>query len=136
VEQATDHLNLRDFDRGALAAHEQLVRRLAEEAAASDPRARVEVEVVEAYRNMREYLRQHPQVVAAAEEAVRRAGLEPTLSFVRGGTDGSRLSARGLPTPNIFTGGEDLHSRHEWICVADMGVAVATIVHLAQIWAE
>jgi tripeptide aminopeptidase len=134
--EATVHLNLRDFDLDALAAHERLVRRLAEQAVASEPRARAEIEVVEAYRNMREYLREHPQVVAAAEEAVRRAGYEPTLTFVRGGTDGSRLSARGLPTPNIFTGGEDFHSRHEWICVADMGAAVATIVHLAQIWAE
>jgi tripeptide aminopeptidase len=134
--EATVHLNLRDFDRDALAEHEQLVHRLAAEAVASEPRARVEIEVVEAYRNMHEYLREHPRVVAAAKEAVRRAGYEPTLSFVRGGTDGSRLSARGLPTPNVFTGGEDFHSRHEWICVADMGAAVATIVHLAQIWAE
>jgi tripeptide aminopeptidase len=134
--EATVLLNLRDFDRDLLAEHERLVRRLAEEAAAAYPPARVDIEVAEAYRNMREYLRDHPRVVEAAEEAVRRAGLEPTLTFVRGGTDGSRLSARGLPTPNVFTGGEDFHSRHEWICVADMGAAVATIVHLAQIWAE
>jgi len=134
--EATVLLNLRDFDRDLLAEHERLVRNLAEGAAARYPQARVEVEVVEAYRNMKEYLKDHPHVVDAAEEAVRRAGLEPTLTFVRGGTDGSRLSARGLPTPNIFTGGEDFHSRHEWICVADMGAAVATIIHLAQIWAE
>jgi tripeptide aminopeptidase len=133
---ATVLLNLRDFDRGTLAEHERLVRRLAEEAAAEYPAARVEIEVTEAYRNMRDYLRDHPRVVEAAKEAIRRAGLEPTLTFVRGGTDGSRLSARGLPTPNVFTGGEDFHSRHEWICVADMGAAVATIVHLAQIWGE
>jgi tripeptide aminopeptidase len=134
--EATVHLNLRDFDLDALAAHERLVRRLASEAVESEPRATAELHVFEAYRNMREYLREHPQVVAAAKEAVRRAGHKPTLTFARGGTDGSRLSARGLPTPNIFTGGEDFHSLHEWICVADMGAAVATIVHLAQIWAE
>jgi tripeptide aminopeptidase len=134
--EATVLLNLRDFDRDLLAEHERLVRQLAEDAARPYPPARVEIEVVEAYRNMKEYLREHPGVVEAAEEAVRRAGLEPTLTFVRGGTDGSRLSARGLPTPNVFTGGEDFHSRHEWICVADMGAAVATIIHLAQIWAE
>jgi tripeptide aminopeptidase len=134
--EATVLLNLRDFDRDKLAEHERLVRRLAEEATMKYPPARVEIEVTEAYRNMREYLREHPRVVEAAKEAVRRAGLEPTLTFVRGGTDGSRLSARGLPTPNVFTGGEDFHSRHEWICVADMGAAVATIIHLAQIWAE
>jgi tripeptide aminopeptidase len=85
---------------------------------------------------MKDYLREHPRVVEAAQEAVRRAGVEPTLAFIRGGTDGAMLSARGLPTPNIFTGGQDFHSRHEWICVADMGSAVATIVHLAQVWAE
>ena len=85
---------------------------------------------------MKEFLKDHPQVIEAAQEAVRRAGLEPTMQFVRGGTDGSRLSERGLPTPNIFTGGEDFHSRHEWICLADMGAAVATILHLAQVWAE
>jgi tripeptide aminopeptidase len=136
AEQATVRLLLRDFDRDLLAGHEQLVRRLADEAAAAHPGARVEVDVRETYRNMKEYLRDHPRVVRAAEEAVRRAGLEPRLTFVRGGTDGSELSARGLPTPNLFTGGDDFHSRHEWICVADMGAAVATIVHLAQVWAE
>jgi tripeptide aminopeptidase len=134
--EATVLLNLRDFDRDRLGEHERLVRRLADEAAGAYPPATVEIEVVEAYRNMKEYLRDHPHVVEAAKEAVRRAGVEPTVTFVRGGTDGSRLSARGLPTPNVFTGGEDFHSRHEWICIADIGAAVATIVHLAQVWAE
>ena len=135
-ETTTVQLILRDFDRDALAGHEQLVRRLAEEAVAAHPGAGVEITIVESYRNMKDYLRDHPHVVEAAEEAVRRAGLEPTLAFIRGGTDGAQLSARGLPTPNIFTGGADFHSRHEWLCVADMGAAVATIVHLAQVWAE
>ena len=92
--------------------------------------------MVEQYRNMKQYLREHPRVVEAAREAVRRAGLEPRMRIIRGGTDGSRLSERGLPTPNLFTGGHDYHSRYEWICVQDMGAAVATIVHLAQVWAE
>ena len=135
-ERTTVRVLLRDFDRDLLAGHEQLVRRLAEEAVAAHPGARVEIDVVEQYLNMKAYLRDHPRVVEAAVEAVRRAGLEPKLTFVRGGTDGAVLSARGLPTPNIFTGGEDFHSRHEWICVADMGAAVQTIVQLAQIWAE
>jgi len=135
-EKTTVRVLLRDFDRDLLAEHEQLVRRLAEEAVAAHPGARVEIVVVEQYLNMKEYLRDHPRVVEAAEEAVRRAGVEPRRTFIRGGTDGSVLSARGLPTPNIFTGGDDFHSRHEWICVADMGAAVRTIVELAQIWAE
>jgi hypothetical protein len=76
----------------------------------------------------------HYDVVGAGDESkVRHAGLEPELQFVRGGTDGSRLSERDLPTPNIFTGGHDFHLCHEWICVADVRAAVATIVHLAQV---
>lgn len=134
--EATVLLNLRDFERDALVTQEQLVRRLAEAAAGRFPGSSAEIDVVEAYANMKEHLRDHPHVLTAAEEAVRRAGLEPRTTFIRGGTDGSRLSERGLPTPNIFTGAEDIHSRHEWICVADMGAAVATIIHLAQHWAR
>ena len=85
---------------------------------------------------MKEYLRDIPRALEAAEEAIRRAGLEPVRHSIRGGTDGAMLSERGLPTPNIFTGGHDYHSRREWICVADMGAAAATVVHLAQVWAE
>ena len=70
------------------------------------------------------------------EEAVRRVGLEPRRTAIRGGTDGSALTEMGLPTPNIFTGGHDAHSEREWICVEDMGLAAATVVELAQIWAE
>ncbi len=136
VEQATVTLILRDFDEGELARHEQLVRRLAQEAVEGKVNARAEVSVRRQYRNMIEYLRREPRAVAAAEEAIRRAGLEPKKTLVRGGTDGSRLSEKGLPTPNIFTGGHEYHSRREWICVQDMGAAVATIVHLAGIWAE
>ena len=81
-------------------------------------------------------LEQHPQIVANLEEAVRRVGLEPKLTSIRGGTDGSALTAMGLPTPNIFTGGHDVHSEREWICVEDMGLASATVVELVQVWAE
>jgi tripeptide aminopeptidase len=135
-DEARVNLILRDFELDGVAAHERLIRDLADRAAAAYPGARVEVEVTQTYLNMKEYLRDHPHVVEAAREAVRRAGLEPETHSVRGGTDGSRLSEMGLPTPNIFTGGEDFHSRHEWLCVADMGAAVATLVHLVQIWAE
>lgn len=135
-ERAVVSMNLRDFDQATLAEHERLIRRLAHQAVAAYPGSSVEIEVVQPYRNMKEYLRDHPHVIAATEEAIRRAGLEPILSYVRGGTDGARLSQLGLPTPNLFTGQQDIHSRHEWIAVADMGAAVATIVHLAQIWAQ
>ncbi|MGH3104866.1 MAG: peptidase T [Gaiellaceae bacterium] len=129
-------LIIRDFDEEKLAGHETLVRHLAEEAAATDPRASVEIAVKRQYRNMKAYLSEHPRAVEAADEAIRRAGLEPKSSLIRGGTDGARLSELGLPTPNLFTGGHEYHSLREWICVQDMGAAVATIVHLVQIWAE
>lgn len=135
-DRVTIAMNLRDFDGEELADHERLVRDLAARAVAAFPGSSVEIEVVEPYRNMKEYLADHPHVVEAAKEAVRRTGLTPIGGFVRGGTDGSRLSQMGLPTPNLFTGQHDIHSLHEWICVADMGAATETIVHLLAVWAE
>jgi tripeptide aminopeptidase len=136
TESCTVSVILRDHDEGRLAGHEALMQQLADEAAAAVPGSHVEIAVKRQYRNMKEYLRDHPQVVAAAEEAIRRAGIEPLRTIIRGGTDGARLSERGLPTPNLFTGGHAYHSRREWICVPDMGSAAETIVHLVQIWAE
>jgi tripeptide aminopeptidase len=126
----------RDFDPAKLDEHVALLRRLADELAAEEPRARVTVEVEESYRNMRETIDRHPEILAAAQEAVRRAGLEPSIGAIRGGTDGSVLTAKGLPTPNIFTGGNEYHSVREWISVQDMAAAAATLVELAQVWAE
>jgi tripeptide aminopeptidase len=136
AEQARCVLILRDHDWGLLQQHEALTRRLAEEAAARFPGSSVELTVKEQYRNMKEFIDRDPRVMAAAEEAYRREGLEPKRVAIRGGTDGSRLSERGLPTPNLFTGGHDYHSRREWVCVRDMGSAAAVVVHLAQVWAE
>jgi tripeptide aminopeptidase len=85
---------------------------------------------------MRAALDQQPEILAAAEEAIRRVGLEPLRTAIRGGTDGSMLTEKGLPTPNIFTGGQQAHSEREWICVEDMGLAAATVVELAKVWAE
>jgi tripeptide aminopeptidase len=134
VESCRVEVILRDFDEDELAGHEQLVRRLAEEAAAGRGGS-VEVEVTRSYSNMKRFITD-PRIVEAAEEAIRRAGLEPKREIIRGGTDGARLSEKGLPCPNLSTGGHDYHSRREWICVPDMGAATATIVHLAQVWAE
>jgi tripeptide aminopeptidase len=113
-----------------------IVRDFANEVAAIDPRARVDFETHRQYLNMKDFLKDVPHVVEAAHEAARRAGCEPFASFSRGGTDGSRLTEKGLPTPNIFTGMHEFHSRREWVCVHDMGAAAATVVHLAQVWAE
>jgi tripeptide aminopeptidase len=126
----------RDHDDAKLEEHRELLRTLAESIVAREPRARVDVEVEENYRNMRPVLDEHPDVVAAAEQAIRRAGVEPKHTIIRGGTDGARLSERGLPTPNLFTGGQDYHSLREWSSVQDMAAAAATIVELVRIWAE
>ena len=134
--KATIRTIVRDFDDERLAEHVALLRRIAEEAVATEPRARLEIEVKHQYSNMRRFLDDHPDVSAAAEEALRREGYEPRRVPIRGGTDGSILSARGLPTPNIFTGGHEFHSVREWASVQDMASAAAVAVRLAGVWAE
>jgi tripeptide aminopeptidase len=133
---ATLRTIVRDFDDERLAEHVALLRRTAEGIVASEPRARLEIEVKHQYPNMRRYLDGHPGVSEAALEAIRREGIEPTRVPVRGGTDGSILSARGLPTPNLFTGGHEYHSVREWVSVQDMASAAAVAVRLAGVWAE
>jgi tripeptide aminopeptidase len=127
---------VRDFENDLLDQHVQLLRDIAAEVEALDPRSSIEVESSISYRNMRDELQKRPEIVSAAEEAISRIGLEPHKTAIRGGTDGSALTEKGLPTPNIFTGGQQAHSEREWICVDDMGLAAATVVELAKIWAE
>ena len=134
--EVTVHLIARDHDAGSLDEHVALLERLAREAAADDPRASVDVKVEETYRNMREVIDAQPRVVAAAEEAIRRVGIEQRHAIIRGGTDGAELSRRGLPTPNLFTGGQEYHSVREWLSVQDMAAAAATVVELVRVWAE
>lgn len=126
----------RDHDDAALEDHVATVRELAERIVGAEPRASFTLDVTEQYRNMRNVLDRHPDVVTAAEDAIRRTGIDPVPSLIRGGTDGSRLSELGLPTPNIFTGGQDYHSTREWVTVRDMGVAAATAVELLRVWGE
>jgi tripeptide aminopeptidase len=127
---------VRDFDDDKLTAHVELLRRVAEGVVASEPKARLQVEVKTQYRNMRRHLDEVPAVAAAAVEAIRAEGIEPIQAPIRGGTDGSRLSEMGLPTPNIFTGGHEYHSVREWASVQDMAAAAAVVVRLAGIWAH
>jgi tripeptide aminopeptidase len=126
----------RDFEDDLLEQHVAFLRGLAAEVAAAEPRCSIEVDSQIQYRNMRDALAEHPEIAANLEEAIRRAGLEPRRTAIRGGTDGSALTEMGLPTPNIFTGGHDAHSEREWICIEDMGLAAATVVELAKVWAE
>jgi tripeptide aminopeptidase len=135
TERASVRLIVRDFHTPALKEKEELLERLAM-AAASRYGARVEVLIEEQYRNMREVLDHHPHVVEYAREAIRRAGMAVRERPIRGGTDGSKLSFMGLPTPNIFAGEHNFHSRLEWVSAQDMEKAVEVIVNLAAIWHE
>jgi tripeptide aminopeptidase len=125
---------VRDFDDDLLREHLALLERTAREVVDSEPRARLEIDVHEQYRNMRRYLERVPNVLAAAEAAIRAEGIEPVRKPIRGGTDGSRLSEMGLPTPNVFTGGHEYHSVREWASLQDMAAAAATVVRLAEAW--
>ncbi len=136
VDRTSVKLIVRDFVTAGLKEKELLLSRLAHEAASRHPGATMQIVVEEQYRNMREILDRHPVVVEHAREAIRRAGLEPHSRPIRGGTDGSRLSFMGLPTPNLFAGEHNFHSRYEWTSVQDMEKAVEVIVNLAQVWAS
>jgi tripeptide aminopeptidase len=136
VERTAVKLIVRDFEVAGLRRTESLVDQLARAAVERYPGARVEIAIEEQYRNMREALDRHPEVVTYAKEAVLRAGLNVRSPAIRGGTDGSRLSFMGLPTPNIFAGEHNFHSRLEWVSVQDMQKAVEVIVHLCRVWEE
>ena len=127
---------VRDFDDAALDEHVRFLRTLAEEVCGAEPRCSVTIEDRVQYRNPQSVLDHHPEIVANLEEAVRRVGLEPRRTSIRGGTDGSALTEMGLPSVNVFTGGHDAHSEREWICIEDMGLAAATLVELVKVWAE
>lgn len=136
VEATSVKMLVRDFENSKLQEMERLVEQLALEAVNAWPGSSVEVNVEESYRNMKEVLDHHADVVENACEAFRRAGLEPKIEPIRGGTDGSRLSFMGLPTPNIFAGEHNFHSRYEWISTHDMHKAVDVIIELCKVWEE
>jgi tripeptide aminopeptidase len=125
---------VRDFDDSLLSRHVELLCATAQDVVDATPGASVSIDVVEQYPNMREFLEPFPEIVEHAVAAFAREGIEPVRAPIRGGTDGSVLSAKGLPTPNIFTGGHAAHSAREWVSVQDMAAAAAVIVHLAAAW--
>jgi tripeptide aminopeptidase len=135
VDRTTVRVLLRDFVTSGLREKQRLIETIAADAAAATG-TRVEFQVDEQYRNMREVLDRHPDVVERARTAIRRAGLTPIEKPIRGGTDGSRLSFMGLPTPNLFAGEHNFHSRLEWTSRQDLERAVAVIVEIARVWAE
>lgn len=136
AEKATLEFIVRDFTVEGLYAHTGTLRSIVESVVSAHPGAQYVFEVSEQYRNMKTILDQYPLVGLYAKEAIRRTGLDVREESIRGGTDGSRLSYMGLPCPNLFTGMQAIHSKKEWIGVADMEAAVETLVHLVGIWEE
>lgn len=135
-EKAVVSFIIRDFTVAGLHEKEALLKSIMEEVLKGYPNSSAEFKVQEQYRNMKEVLDQHPEVIQNALEAMGRAGLNPIQRSIRGGTDGSRLSFMGLPCPNIFAGEHAFHSKLEWVSVQDMEKAVEVIVNLAQVWEE
>jgi len=127
---------IRDFVTSKLKDYEEFLKKLAEETVAKFPGAKMEFKVNEQYRNMKEVLDKYPHVNNYAIEAMERIGIKPIMHPIRGGTDGSRLSFMGLPTPNIFAGEHSFHSQLEWVAIQDMEMAVKTIVEVAKVWEE
>jgi tripeptide aminopeptidase len=136
VEQSTIRILLRDFELSGLETKEALLRALAIETERSCPGVRVRVDVKENYRNMKEVLRAHPELTENAMEAARRAGVKPFIRPVRGGTDGSKLTFRGLPCPNIFTGGHNFHGKLEFNSRRGLEKTTETLLNLVEIYAE
>ncbi len=136
LEQATLSLIVRDFSEDGLKDKEALLQSIVDDVLASYPHSTASIAITAQYRNMKQVIDQHPHGIDYAIEAIRRTGLTPVRGSIRGGTDGSRLSAMGLPCPNIFAGEHAFHGRTEWVSVQDMEKAAETIVHLAMIWEE
>ncbi|MDH6257871.1 peptidase T [Bradyrhizobium sp. BR13661] len=136
LERATLSFIVRDFTEEGLKEKEVLLEGIVKDVMKDYPRSSYKFEVREQYRNMKQVIDRHPHILEYAIEAIRRAGLRPMRTAIRGGTDGSRLSFMGLPCPNIFAGEHAFHSRLEWVSRQDMEKAVQTIVHLAMIWEE
>jgi len=136
AEKCTIDFIIRDFETKGLQKKEDYLRTQIEELMRLYPKASFEYKVTEQYRNMKEILLLHPQLVDHAKEAIKRAGLKLKMESIRGGTDGSRLSFMGLPCPNLFAGEQAIHSKLEFISVQDMNKAVETMVHLVSIWNE
>jgi tripeptide aminopeptidase len=135
-ERAQIDFIVRDFTTEGLKSHHKRLEAIARKVIEKYPGTSVEYVTAEQYRNMKEVLDQNPQVVANAQEAIRRAGLQVKTESIRGGTDGSRLSFMGLPCPNVFTGMQGIHSKLEWIGVNDMVKAAETVIQIASIWEE
>jgi tripeptide aminopeptidase len=135
-EKSTLSILLRDFNTAGLDVLKKKLEAIIAEVQPLYPKARIELKIVESYRNMKEGVEKDPRVLDCMSEATKRAGLEPKWVPIRGGTDGSKLTEKGLPTPNIFTGGQNYHGKTEWLSVWGAEKAVEMVVNLVQVWVE
>jgi tripeptide aminopeptidase len=135
-EKTTLNFLFRDFVTDGLEKQKKILEKIIEEVKPLHPKTRIELEIKESYRNMREGLEKDPRVTDYLWEATKRSGLEPKWVPIRGGTDGSRLTAMGLPCPNIFTGGNNFHGKTEWASLEGMEKSIETVVNLVQVWVE
>ncbi|MCK4764279.1 MAG: peptidase T [Candidatus Aminicenantes bacterium] len=134
-EETNIKVLIRDFDEQGLKEKEDFIKKIVDTASAKYPKAKIDFNVVESYRNMKLVLEKQPEVLEKAVKAIELSDIEPIKNIIRGGTDGARLSFMGLPTPNLFTGGSNFHSRQEWIALEDMQKAAEVIVNLMKLWA-
>ncbi len=136
LEQATLKFIIRDFVTEGLKGKEDMLREITEKVLKNYPNSTYMFKVTEQYRNMKEIIDQHPQVIQYAEEAVKRSGINAHMQSIRGGTDGSRLSFMGMPCPNIFAGEHAFHGKQEWVSVQDMQKAAEVVVNICRVWEE
>lgn len=135
-EKTTLNFLLRDFDTSGLEKQKKILEKIIDEVRPLHPKARIELEIKESYRNMKDGVDKDPRVTEYLWEAAKRSGLNPRWVPIRGGTDGSRLTAMGLPCPNIFTGGNNFHGKTEWASLDGMEKSIETVLNLMQIWGE
>jgi len=136
IENTELEIYLRDFEETEVQRRAAALESMARAVEAVFPNGRVDIKVEKQYANLRTYLQDVPEVLTILDRAIREAGMEPEYKSIRGGTDGARLSELGVPTPNVFTGGHNYHSRQEWAALPAMVRAVHTAVNLCRLWAE
>jgi tripeptide aminopeptidase len=127
---------LRDFHTAGLEVLKKKIESIIADVRPLHPKAKIDLQIIEQYRNMEDFMGSDTRLLDIMWEATKRAGLEPKWVPIRGGTDGSRLTEKGLPTPNLFTGGQNYHGPTEWLSVQGMQKSVETVLHIAQLWAE
>jgi len=136
VEETVIKVLIRDFGESGLKEKESRLKKIIDSIAKKHPKASMGFKIIESYRNMKSILDKYPEVLEKAIDAIKLAGIKPVKNIIRGGTDGARLSFMGLPTPNLFTGGLNFHSRYEWITLEDMQKATEVIIQLMKLWSR